>query len=548
MNQSIYRKWLMEPSEKSLRELLNKSEGSLTKLVHFYGALVKDGKHRQVWRVIGPGVDVHVKCNPVLGFRSMARRILRGSKAGLEARRIAELSRAGINTLEVLALVEDPGLRGASWIITKSVPHGVPLDSYLLKHGNSLSVDKRVTITKNMADLFFAMHQRGYQHTDLHPGNLLVDPSGKSPMLLLDVHDLARQNPSWHANLANLVVLNRWFADRASPHERGRFLRSYLNNFRIAGSICPWSRGSLARLIEKETLQSKQRLWSNRDGRCVRCNKDFHSFTLIDGPSAGNGFAVTHFPIPALNHLPPSLLPDRGTKDFFPGVQLLKRSKSSAVALVEVIMQPQDGQLGFSGGVVVKDIPPKPWWRRNLSQHSCLRSWVLGHGLRGRFLPTPEPLAVIQRIDGSWRLVQFAVYDSRPLDVWWLSESHFKIRYELARRLGYLLNRLHASGSCHRDLKSANLLVDQHNIVWMVDLVGVTLATPPSISRRQADIARLARSALAVGGVTPGEMLRVLKYYLGGKLNPGWKIITNNILNMAREKIKRNFKRNRPSG
>ena len=82
----------------------------------------------------------------------------------------------------------------------------------------------------------------------------------------------------------------------------------------------------------------------------------------------------------------------------------------------------------------------------------------------------------------------------------------------------------------------------------MVDLVGVTLATPPSISRRQADIARLARSALAVGGVTPGEMLRVLKYYLGGKLNPGWKIITNNILNMAREKIKRNFKRNRPSG
>src|SRR5207237_9621017 len=72
-------------------------------------------------------------------------------------------------------------------------------------------------------------------------------------------------------------------------------------------------------------------------------------------------------------------------------VRLLKDSRSSTVAEVEMLVA------GVLRPVVYKRFLVKHWtdpWRSLLRRPSAVRSWILGQGLRERFLPTARPLAV----------------------------------------------------------------------------------------------------------------------------------------------------------
>lgn len=543
--------WLIPPTDGALIRALEKHASNLSRLVDQEGTLVKRGGHRLVWRVHLEGLDIHVKRNQISGIRGQARKILRGHKAHLEARRLLELARAGVPTLEVLGVAAEPGFFGASWIITRTAPDMQPLDRFLAESGPNLKGKGRKEIATRMAGLMASMHQHGFHHTDLHPGNILYSATASPAMLLLDVHDLKKTRPSWTGNLANLIILNRWFHGRATRQDRWRFLKSYLQQFRQAAQGCPWSPRAMARLIEDKTGASKHRLWRSRDNRCFEVNKDFQKIVVDCFGTKGVGFAVRTPEFSSPHLVMPGPFPSRDNPALAGGRNhtaspppvILKQSKSSTV-----FHWFPEGPNTDHTGWIIKDIPARSLWHRATGNHPCRRSWQLGHALRGRFLPTPKPLAWIRFSNGSERLVQTAVANATLLDNWWKSVQCPARRQELSRRLGSVIRHMHGMGVSHRDLKASNLLVGPDDTPWLIDLVGVRLHKKLVTADRERDLARLARSALTVGGVSPGEMLRFLKSYQGGRLTPQWKSFVLNILQLAHSKIRRNIQRGRANG
>ena len=546
------RRWLIEPTDVHFKDSLAAHGGNLALLVEKKGELVKRGGHRLVWRIRLDQLDVHVKRNQISGIRGKARRILRGHKAFLEARRLLELARADVPTLDLMGVAVEPGFFGASWIITRTASETQPLDKFLTDRSRHLQGLEKKGLAQDLAGLLATMHKRGFHHTDLHPGNILYSKGRNPAMLLVDVHDLKQISPSWPANLSNLVILNRWFHSRATRHDRWRFLRAYLDQFRGAGLTCPWSARTMARLIESKTRHSRHRLWRSRDYRCFQVNKDFMKVEINCSGAPGKGFAVnrpellhpdTVFPAPFLTSGQTTIKNNTASPRSASSPTILKKSKSSTV-----FQWKPDGTEEKAYGWIVKDIPARSFFHRATGHHPCKRSWMLGHALRGRFLPTPMPLAWIRFPDGSERLIQSAVPNATLLDAWWKSIQTPNRRRALADKLGSVIHRMHAMGVRHRDLKAANLLVDAQDGPWLIDLVGVRLKRQIKPADQEADLARLARSALAVGGVSPSEMLRFLKSYQGGRLHPEWKFMCRKILRLATQKIRRNQRLGRANG
>src|SRR5439155_11119286 len=99
----------------------------------------------------------------------------------------------------------------------------------------------------------------------------------------------------------------------------------------------------------------------------------------------------------------------------------------------------------------------------------ALRSWVFGHGLQERGLPTPRPLAVLHRhrrglpfegylltekIDGALELHSFVTsLDQLP------SQERRSLLRRSIDQVARLVRDLHSRNLSHRDLKAANILV-----------------------------------------------------------------------------------------
>src|SRR5262249_3834583 len=142
----------------------------------------------------------------------------------------------------------------------------------------------------------------------------------------------------------------------------------------------------LIRALEKGTWESNYRFWRSRDRRCRATNK-YYRHVCSRGTA---GFAVTDLDAAALD----ALLADPDEPFRRPGVRLLKDSPSSTVA------EPDLPVAGVSRRVIYKRFRVTTWrdpWAALVRPSPALRSWVQGHGLRERGLPTARPLAVFHR-------------------------------------------------------------------------------------------------------------------------------------------------------
>jgi hypothetical protein len=241
-----------------------------------------------------------------------------------------------------------------------------------------------------------------------------------------------------------------------------------------------------------------------------------------------------------------------------PGVKLLKDSRSSTVA--ELVMNIN----GQPCSVIYKRFRVTSWldpltalFRRT----AALRSWVWGHGLRERCLPTPRPLAVLHRrrlgLPCEGYLLTEKVRDTVELaqhvaHLESLDESVRRIPLRcLIEQLAHLVRQIHARKLSHRDLKSANILVQQSDhgspALWLIDLVGVSRHSKLSRRRRVQNLARLNASFLSSGIVTRTEKLRFLGIYLGWNLfgKQGWKDWWRDIAAVTRRKIEQNTRNGR---
>jgi hypothetical protein len=203
---------------------------------------------------------------------------------------------------------------------------------------------------------------------------------------------------------------------------------------------------------------------------------------------------------------------------------------------------------------------------RAMLHHSpALRAWRTGHGLLNRRIPTPRPLAMIERTCGPFvretYLITEAVPDSLSLkeylnQVVAAQPRHTQrqlVRY-LVAQLARMLRKMHDRNISHRDLKGANFLVapahaaDDHPQVLLIDLAGVQIWRRLPAFRRMQNLARLLVSLQTSALITRTDYLRFLRAYEPGGLRrrATWKVLWSELRRRAAKKIVQNRKRGRP--
>jgi tRNA A-37 threonylcarbamoyl transferase component Bud32 len=512
--------------------------------------VVKHGPHRTVYRVALPDLDFYLKHYRLTDLRSWVRQAVRPAKARLEYDRALAVAAHEIPTVTPIGLgvgCAGPG-PSDSFLLTKSLHNVSPLNHFIESTLPAFEPGRQVRLRLRLAEelgRFIArMHDAGILHHDLHAANLLVrlDPEDHLHLYLVDLHAVHLGRPlDWPTRRANLVVLNRWFVLRVGRVDRRRFWKAYLEASRLR--LCEQD---LALDVEKRTWASNLRFWRNRDQRCLVTNRYYERVAS----SVASGYAVRDLDHSALA----ALLANPDEPFQRPGVRLLKDSRSSTVAELEINVN------GIVRRLIYKRFRMTAWsdpWMALVRPSSALRSWVFGHGLRERCLPTARPLAVFHRrrrgLSQDGYLLTEKIYGAtdlrHALNVWSTlapAEGRRVLRRRIDQVAG-LVRELHRRHLSHRDLKAANVLVAGEQ-VWLIDLVGVSRPRHLTRARRVQNLARLNASFHDEPALTRTDKLRFLRVYLQWGLlgNGGWKKWWREIAQATADKVARNQRKGRP--
>jgi tRNA A-37 threonylcarbamoyl transferase component Bud32 len=545
--------------------------------------VVKQNAHRTVYRVVLPGLDFHLK-----QYRDRRRGLVRPNPARQELERTVALAERDVPTLVPLAVGETCRGKGPRpcYLATRTLPDACPLGGYLETGLAALPPARQARLRQRLAvalgRLLAHLHRAGVTHRDLHPGNLLLrlGPGEEPHLHLIDLHAVGLGPPlDWPAARANLVMLNRWFVLRCDRSDRLRCWHAYRAEARGERLQLGSRRAALhlelrdeARDLERRTAASNLRFWRRHDRRCLGTNRYFRR---VQGPEVV-GQAVADL---APESLAPLLAgpdaPFRGE-----GVTVLKDSATSSV--VEFDLPTAQGLRP----VIYKRFALTRWTdplAALVRPTPALRSFVLGHGLRLRCLPTPRPLAVWHRVRYGLRHEGYLLTEKVPdaLDlaafVDRLASLPARERCVSLRRLidqvARLIATLHQRHLSHRDLKAANLLVSREGWyvsargtserrpgpgpatwdqarVWFIDLVGVRRHRKLRRRRRLQNLARLHASFYRHPALTRTDKLRFLRVYLRWGLRGrfGWKRWWWQLDEATRAKVRRNLRNGRPLG
>ena len=373
---------------------------------------------------------------------------------------------------------------------------------------------------------------------------------------LIDLHAVRVGRPlGWAESRANLVLYNRWFQLAASRADRLRFWHAYRAARRSLG-LGP----SHALEVERDTVASNRAFWANRESRCVSKNRHFRRLNVVgDGcvlrslrerSRTGNtedrsrserstlsGHAVADLPADFLT----DLLADPDAAFTRPTTRILKDSRTSTVA--ELVMPTADGPRP----VILKrfNIRRRSELLKSLLRRSpALRSWVVGHSLRDRWLPSPRPLAVFSRVRHGCMAEGYLLTEKVAGAV----ELRDGLSRAVLEKLARTVRAMHDRGVSHRDLKAPNVLLENGTSPTLIDLVGVQTRVRVSFRQRAKELARLNASFLASPSVRQADRLRFLRTYLsaGPRRPEGWKLWWRAVGGATMAKVEKNRRSGRP--
>jgi serine/threonine protein kinase len=529
--------------------------------------VVKQGPHRTVYRVHLPDLAFYLKHFRLHDVQTRLRQLLRPAQARLEYEQALAVAGRGIPTIVPLAFGESAaGSRwGDSYLLTSSLEDGESLSTFfefrLPTYEPNQQTRLRQRLARELATVLARLHDAGIVHHDLHPGNLLVrqEAGNDLQVFVIDLHAVRLGQPlDWAARRTNLAMLNRWFILRSGRTDRLRFWRAYFHEtIGSAPEECALPRThryqEQALDLERETWLSSLRFWRHRDRRCLRNNR---YYIRVQSPAA-HGHAVRDLDAAFVGEL----LGDPDAPFRQPGARLLKDSRSSTVMELEAAV---DGTLH---SLIYKRFRATAWsdpWTALFRPTPALRSWLFGHGLRERGLPTPRPLAVFHRrrrgMDYEGYLLTEKVPDALDLHGCSSQLGEFAVdeRRKILRRwidqLAVLIRQMHCRHLAHRDLKAANILLSKKageaalDRFWLIDLVGLSRHRQLPMARRIQNLARLHASFHRHPALTRSDRLRFLQTYLQWGLfgRGGWKKWWQAIEETTSLKIERNQRRGRP--
>ncbi|MDW8267152.1 MAG: lipopolysaccharide kinase InaA family protein [Gemmataceae bacterium] len=522
--------------------------------------VVKHGPHRTVYRVALPGLSFYVKHCRLHDTRAWLRELVRPPKARIELQRAWAVAQHGVPTIVPLGVgVSASPLRPReSFFLSYALEGTETVRAFLESTWVNIPEPRRSWLRQRLAvalgQFLARMHDAGVVHHDLHPGNLLIrlDADDQPALFLIDLHAVSFRGPLGpRASRANLVLLNRWFTLRASPSDRLRFWLAYVKARGWKAGPTPAWRDE-ANKLEQLTWRSNLRFWRSRDERCLVTNRYYRRVR-----SAGTvGYVVSDLDEAIAQQLTAD--PDAPFRQ--PAIRRLKQSRSSTVVEFDVCVA------GSWKPAVYKRFQVTAWsdpWVALLRRPAALRSWVFGHGLRDRALPTPRPLAVwYRRRWGLWRegyLLCEKVPSARHLGTF-LDElarhgeaERRRVVRRLVDQLGRLVRDLHRRQLSQRDLKASNILVQERAggdqlALWLIDLVGIRRYGNLPRNRRVQNLARLHASFVHHPFVSRTDKLRFLRAYLqwGLRGRAGWKWWWRQIEAATLAKLAKNARSGRP--
>ncbi|HEV3257683.1 MAG TPA: lipopolysaccharide kinase InaA family protein [Gemmataceae bacterium] len=525
--------------------------------------VVKHGPHRTVYRVRLSGLDFHLKHYRTVGVRGWLRQLVRPAKARREYQRTLAVAARRVPTFVPLGVGEGRAgpVPGDSFLLTLSLEDTESLRAFLETTFHSLDRGRQTRVRQRLAaalgELVARMHDAGIVHNDLHAGNLLVRLGADDQVFLylIDLHAVRLGRPLvWPCSRANLVMLNRWFVLKASRADRQRFWHAYVR----ARRGCPVS-VKHGRDLERRTWASNRAFWRNRDRRCLASNRYYRRLRRAGKTDTTIGHAVRDLDGEALNWL----LDDPDEPFRRPGVKLLKDGPSSTVAELEFPVGGVPRQVIYKRFRVTALSDP---WTALVRRSGALRSWVMGHGLRERGLPTPRPLAAFHRrrigLCHEGYVLTEKVSDAVDLHGFLAGldrlnaagrRTALRVRVE---QLARLVRDLHRHQLSQRDLKANNVLLTgaadaaAESGCWLIDLVGVRRHRRLGRRRRVQNVARLNASFYRNAAVTRTDRLRFLRVYLqwGWSGTSGWKRWWQDIERATRAKAAHNARNGRPLG
>jgi tRNA A-37 threonylcarbamoyl transferase component Bud32 len=548
--------------------------------------VVKQGPHRIVYRVVLPELRFFVKHNRIADRLAWVRQFLRPGKAWGEYQRALAVAARGVPTVEPLAVgVQGQGFApGASYLITRSLDGAMQLNDFIEAVLPALSAEAvarlRCRLARALGAFIAQLHDAGILHHDLHCGNILIrlDEEDQPSLYLIDLQAVQVGQPlSWRRSRANLIVLNRWLMLRTGRTDRLRFWQAYLQARRAAPGLLPtgnkagalpaqaW-RQEQGRDLEAATQSSNERFWRRRERRYVEVNR--HTQRLC-APGL-SGYAMTDVD-PALLK---SLQADPDAPFGAPGARILKQSRSGAVVEMTATVAGVSRPVIYKRFAVTGRTDPLTALVR---PSPALRSWLFGHTLGERCLPTARPLVIFHRRrwglcwEGYLLMEKVATAGDLHTALAALDAVEAGRRRRLLRHwidaLARLVRELHQRHLAHRDLKAVNILLRSNAAALLftaeeewparppvespfcfIDLVGASRQRRVRRKVRVKNLARLLASFCRDTRLTRTDKLRFLRVYLQWGLfgRQGWKDWWRALEQATQRKIRKNLRNQRP--
>lgn len=545
--------------------------------------LIKKNAVREVHRMLINGQAIYAKIYRPLGFINSAKSLFRGPACQMEWR-VAQYAQANdIDAIRPVGYASQTSWlpSGAGVLLTEELPNTVPLNEgwdALQNDGDARSRFHTWNVLIDAtAKLIAHAHQCGFEHADMHAGNMVVqtDDPASPRVLFVDLQKAHIGRPvTDHAIIRNLAQLNQWFRRHASLTQRFRFLKTYLAHHRRLASHSTFSRSTdltlkpLAAALQMQADHHARKLWSKRDRRALRTGKYFSKMTLRGG-WRGHVFLNCKHPLPESPASGFHLQPNQWTQWLSDPQQLfcpsdpkalLKESHSALVTRVHF----EDGATSI--GAVCKRPLARNWGKRIgslLRPSRAHRTWRYGNALLHRNLPTARPLAAFERRILGCRVDAFVLTEhlaaTKPLP------DHINERISnpspreahahkqrLSAALSKLTKQLIACRFHHRDFKAENILVqaapaDGAPKLFLIDMDG--LDHHPHRETTQEEIrkmlARLSHNLEETTTLSRADRLRFLKCFLTGpgKSPLGWKSIWSDVSILVLQKRERKARR-----
>lgn len=506
--------------------------------------LVKRNSQRDVWRIHAGQRDYFAKLYHPNGWVAKAKLLVRGPIALREWEVGRYAAAHGIAAVVPIATAwsGSRGNGGSSLLITDAILDGLPLNEFWLTiRQDRVAADD---LTRSLARLIARSHQCGFQHGDMHPGNILVRRlAGHSEAFFVDLHKvhIARTVGQRQA-VQNLAQLNQWFRSHATRTQRRRFLKDYMGfreQFVLASPFARDMRIDLRHLMSQLDVQAERHaeaLWAKRDRRISRNTRYFARIK----PAAGwRGHAILNCKHPGPTATASKLAYTKQQWNEWladplvwvdPSKQkLLKDSHTATVCSVTI---PSDPPVE---AIAKRPLPRNVWKRlgQKVGPSRNRRAWRMANMLRNRDLPAAQPLAIVERHAGPLRLDSLLIteYIGGAVDLETFltrdiaglpHDRQREIKNRLIQQLVRLLKLFHDRGFVHRDLKAPNLLVTwrppyaDQPIFTFIDMDGISRSRRPSERQQIRAIVRLCASLLESAGCTSSDRLRFLKGWLTG--------------------------------